>query len=411
MYHNVSNITCDINGINVSPENFFQQMRFIKEHYEVKKLDSNINDGVEPAVVITFDDGYQDLYHYAWPILEELQIPATIFVTTGCMETNKELWPNELIRLILTGSIYPEYFHYNDKVFDYTFATGSYPERMEAYRILRHLFIKLNAEERSIQLSNLRKWAGMSKDGRTQYLTLNKSQCLEMSKSSLITIGAHTITHPSLKNLSDKEIQNELTLSKKFLENIIHKEVHLFAYPFGGRFDYDDRIIERVKRAGYSKAVTTHAGLVDSTSSDFELPRIVVRDWDIKNFQNKLMYLLNDQPVPPKVSSSTLEYIGRFHEDPAIFKAENDIVIFGTGKKGMYFLEILETFGLKHRIKGFCDNNIQKQGTTINGITVFAPDNLKTNLKDAIVILASTYDREILSQLNKMHVKHVHFYV
>jgi peptidoglycan/xylan/chitin deacetylase (PgdA/CDA1 family) len=77
-------------GIQVSPDNFARQMRFIKEKkYNVISLDELL-EGIKErekfthnSVVITFDDGYQDNYTYAYPLLKKYGFPATIFLITN----------------------------------------------------------------------------------------------------------------------------------------------------------------------------------------------------------------------------------------------------------------------------------------------------------------------------------------
>jgi peptidoglycan/xylan/chitin deacetylase (PgdA/CDA1 family) len=59
-------------------------------------------------VVVTFDDGYIDNYTFAYPILEELQIPATIFVTSGYIEKEREYWWDELERILFEPVELPE---------------------------------------------------------------------------------------------------------------------------------------------------------------------------------------------------------------------------------------------------------------------------------------------------------------
>jgi peptidoglycan/xylan/chitin deacetylase (PgdA/CDA1 family) len=76
----------------VSPENFARQMEYIKKNgYEVITLDELVR-GIKSKqktkknkVVITFDDGYQDNFKYAYPVLKKLGFPATIFIITDFM--------------------------------------------------------------------------------------------------------------------------------------------------------------------------------------------------------------------------------------------------------------------------------------------------------------------------------------
>ena len=87
-------------------------------------------------------------------------------------------------------------------------------------------------------------------------------------------IGSHTMTHPRLTELSDDQLAQELTDSKKALEDIIGREVTAFSYPYGNR---DTRVIRAVAAAGYSTAVSTRLGTVTEGISAFEIPRANIR--------------------------------------------------------------------------------------------------------------------------------------
>ena len=87
MYHGVSDVLED--SLYVSPENFEKQMRYLSsKKYKVISLDEyvqNIKDGkITPkrTVIITFDDGFEDNYTNAFPILADYEFPATIFIIT-----------------------------------------------------------------------------------------------------------------------------------------------------------------------------------------------------------------------------------------------------------------------------------------------------------------------------------------
>ena len=66
-------------------------------------------------------------------------------------------------------------------------------------------------------------------------------------------IGAHTITHPKLTKIGEKQAFNEIIESKKYLENLIKQKVKSFCYP-GGK--YNNKIKELVKEAGFIGART-----------------------------------------------------------------------------------------------------------------------------------------------------------
>ena len=75
-------------GLYLPPETFIQRMELLREgRYEVLPLDQALrllNEGRLPArsVALTFDDGAQDFYTRAYPVLRKLDLPATLYLTT-----------------------------------------------------------------------------------------------------------------------------------------------------------------------------------------------------------------------------------------------------------------------------------------------------------------------------------------
>ncbi len=87
-------------------------------------------------------------------------------------------------------------------------------------------------------------------------------------------IGSHSLTHPHLVALSDSDLRQEVSDSKKKLEDIIGKQVSAFSYPYG---EYDRRVLDAVAEAGYEYAVVTKLGTVRNDTSPFEIPRVNIR--------------------------------------------------------------------------------------------------------------------------------------
>ncbi len=78
-------------------------------------------------------------------------------------------------------------------------------------------------------------------------------QLREMQKSGLITVASHTVNHLNMTNLSDAEIEREVTESKKVLEKKLGITIDYFTYPEG---DFTERAKDKVKEAGYKAALT-----------------------------------------------------------------------------------------------------------------------------------------------------------
>ncbi|MGD2278764.1 MAG: polysaccharide deacetylase family protein [Candidatus Omnitrophota bacterium] len=94
-------------SLSVSPENFSRQMEFLKKNgYSVITLDElvkNINAGetyLPRTVVITFDDGYEDNFTEAFPVLAKHDMPAIIFLVTSYVDSKEEYLKWNQIRLM-----------------------------------------------------------------------------------------------------------------------------------------------------------------------------------------------------------------------------------------------------------------------------------------------------------------------
>jgi len=109
-YHHLSNNKGST--LHVTPENFSRQMKFLHENdYSVISLDDLVR-GVEKGgeftprtIVITFDDGYEDGYLYAFPVLVKYNMPATMFLITGFTGTREGYLNWDQVRLMMSNGI------------------------------------------------------------------------------------------------------------------------------------------------------------------------------------------------------------------------------------------------------------------------------------------------------------------
>ena len=97
-------------------------------------------------------------------------------------------------------------------------------------------------------------------------------------------IGAHTCTHPRLSQLSEAQAKEEISASRKKLEDRFGVLIEHFAYPYG---DYNPATIELVREAGFKTAVTMHRGINLPDTPLFELKRWTAR-YESRNLKNLL---------------------------------------------------------------------------------------------------------------------------
>jgi len=101
-----------------------------------------------------------------------------------------------------------------------------------------------------------------------------------------ITIGAHTLNHISLTDITLPEARYEIENCKLVLEEHLKTTVETFAYPYG---HHNSQLEEIVRESGYTIAVTTDQGLVTPESDPYAIKRVRIRgDCNLRKFINDL---------------------------------------------------------------------------------------------------------------------------
>jgi peptidoglycan/xylan/chitin deacetylase (PgdA/CDA1 family) len=119
---------------------------------------------------------------------------------------------------------------------------------------------------------------------------LNWNDVRELNNEG-IYFGSHTVTHPDLSRLSEKEIENEITLSKKRIEDETGTPVESFSCPYA--FPEDRELVNTLRnlleQCGYTNGVTTRIGTARKDNNGFFQPRLPVNsEDDILFFRAKL---------------------------------------------------------------------------------------------------------------------------
>lgn len=183
-------------GLTILPSQFLTQMEKLRRNgfrtLSAAKIVQALRFGQSlPArpVVLTFDDGYADVYTNVYPVLRRLHMTATFFIVPGFL-------------------------------------------------------------------------------GTPRYLTW--AQVLTMARTGM-DIEAHTLSHPDLTTLTAAKAWHEIAGSRQLLEQRLHRDVRVLAYPYGA---YNDAIVRDVARAGYYAAFTTHQSWILTSSNLLTLPRV-----------------------------------------------------------------------------------------------------------------------------------------
>jgi peptidoglycan/xylan/chitin deacetylase (PgdA/CDA1 family) len=319
LYHRVGELASDPQLLTVKPQHFAEHLEIVKKKcspVSLKELVGGLKHRRLPEhpVVITFDDGYADNLVNAKPLLQRYGVPATVFVTAGYVGSSREFWWDEIERLILVPAFLPETLqldglngrsliwelgkkdpHQADGYQSWNVQLSENPTpRHTLYRSLCELLRPLPEQSRVDILEYIQKWAGVGSAGRSSHLPLTSDELTRLDQGGLVEIGAHTCTHALLSSLSKAEQKEEVQYSKKLLEEILGHAVSSFAYPFGGRVDYNAETIEVVRQAGFELACANFPGTIGRRSDCFQLPRLLVRDWNGATFESWLSEWVND---------------------------------------------------------------------------------------------------------------------
>ena len=289
LYHRVAELETDPQLLAVSPQDFGEQMCYLKDNFFILRFEDEWGKVDAPSVVITFDDGYVDNFLFAKPILEKYKIPATIFVASGHIGDDDEFWWDDLERIILLNNHLPRQYEIKTSQGSLVMNFTDNESTITSYMKLHPLLKSVQVEERDAVLQEMERRLLPNLAYRPLFRTMSEEELREMDQSPYITIGGHTISHTAL-SIQPVEVQKkEIFKSKARLESILGHEITTFSYPFGGKNDYTRETVLLVREAGYKKVASNFPGQIHSGNRNlYEYPRQLVRNWDIETFKRNL---------------------------------------------------------------------------------------------------------------------------
>ena len=243
--------------ISAAPKVFEDQMKYLSANYQpvsvfdvLEVLQRNDQILLPPrAVLVTFDDAYQDFEQHAWPVLKRYQIPVTLFVPTA--------FPDQ-----------PKHFFWWDSLFHALHTTV----KAEIRTPIGNLTIDtdLGRSQANLRLKNYIKSLpndaaiGFLEDLEQQLHVSPQVNCvlgweaLRKLANEGVTLAPHTQTHPIMNHIPPSVMKNEAEGSFYDLQREIGETPAVFAYPSGF---HTPEVVRAVQAAGFKLAFTTERGI------------------------------------------------------------------------------------------------------------------------------------------------------
>jgi peptidoglycan/xylan/chitin deacetylase (PgdA/CDA1 family) len=316
MYHQVCERRDDPWELAVHPNHFDEQLGYLKRNFNVVSI-SELAEGIvrhkmKRTIAITFDDGFKDNYTNAAPLLDWHGIPATFYLATTAMQSERAYWWDSLQDIIFHSEVLPQRFDMliNDAQVRFSFASDrilgsrlinqirawnyNLPipnERICLYMLLWHHLKPLAYAQQNAILSDIRSWAGSKEFPSTHGITMSIREMQMLSQNPLFSIGAHSVHHAMLSQQNSQDQAFEVQESKRQIEKWLGRPITGFAYPYG---NYNELTQTLLKEAGFSYAVSTESKAVTMDDDPFALPRMQVKNWCVYEFASKLNEMVNE---------------------------------------------------------------------------------------------------------------------
>ncbi len=273
-----------LNYHRASADNLRHHIRYLQRYYRIVPIEDALEElytsvtakkqkNSHTPLVLTFDDGYQDNYTDGFALAQEFQVPFTVYLIPGYIESGDYFWWFEGQRLTERSQV-------REVVVEGTRYHLDVPAEQQALANVIDMRLRYahSVAEREAFLTAVRSTLMVPSvilEEDAPRMPLTWTQVHEMHKSGLVSFGGHTMHHPILAYLTNtEERQREIAECRVALEQQLGCEIRTFAYPIGQTQHIGDETCKAVRHAGFGWAVTTHYGFNTAQTDPLKLRRI-----------------------------------------------------------------------------------------------------------------------------------------
>ncbi len=261
----------------ITASTFEAQIRFMLKHFtpvKASQAQQLTSDRIQFA--ITLDDGYEDNYKVAAPILKKLGVSATFFVVGDYIGTDKLFWWEqlaEMMRATQVAEIDLLKLGLHEHPLPHVLPVKTPDDRQFAYEQLSRIIrsgLHINVTQHMTSLTQALETEA-SQHGR-EYGLMDWQQLQQLVQQGF-EIGGHTASHCNVVGAKPGMLEEEVIAPITLLETELQTPVRSFAYPYGHYEENRNTTAEILSRTNCRAAFTTVKGVVKQQSDAFELPR------------------------------------------------------------------------------------------------------------------------------------------
>ncbi|TWI93042.1 polysaccharide deacetylase [Roseibium hamelinense] len=235
---------------NVTPDALFRQLEWMKQHFDVVRLDDLLNmEDRRGTVSVTFDDAYKSVFDEALPVLETLQVPATVFVI-GCTLSGDIFWRDKVRLLISAGHV--------ERFVDWAEAFCA------ANGITKGNFYKRSkdpaVDSRKIDdlMADFLTAFGNTQEDVTRFCV---DAGTDLPRHELLAYGNHSLNHYVFSSLQNAVQRDQIQANKEVLARMNLPVSDVFSIPFGGLDTFTPHTLRCIGDSGYRAALLSRGRL------------------------------------------------------------------------------------------------------------------------------------------------------
>jgi peptidoglycan/xylan/chitin deacetylase (PgdA/CDA1 family) len=270
----------------INPQEVESHIKYLKKYYRIKHV-SELTNSDRGCCAITLDDCVKIHTDTLVNICDRLNVPATLYLPVKACLENDSLYYDKILYLIKNR----DHIIYRNK----KLLTETQKEKASAVQYVTQdgytsgsriadLETEFNhcAEQNQFEVNQI----------PISHRVISKDEVTQLSNNMNISIQSHSMTHPIFSLCNEKEIEYELSESKRIITTLTNKPVTSFCYPFGSNALVGELVREKAK-SYYANAVMFTPGILKKLDT-YEMSRIGIYPGDdIHKFTSKIYHHQN----------------------------------------------------------------------------------------------------------------------